>query len=124
MKGLRFLPLALCLVAGAAHAAPEVRGKMVRVIDGDTIKIEVSVRVACLNTPEIRGDDYMHGIAARERAQELLGEDVIIRPVPSQDRYWRLLAHVETTTGEDLAKVLRREGHGVAYRNDEQEWCQ
>lgn len=22
-----------------------------------------------------------------------------------------------------VATVLRREGHGVAYRNDEQEWC-
>ncbi len=89
--------------------APVLSGIVTRIIDGDTIRVEVRgfetpVRLLGIDTPETRrpgGAVQCFGPAASERIGRLLPEGRRVRLVtdPSQDtrdRYGRLLAYVYT----------------------------
>ena len=60
----------------------EYRARIVRVIDGDTVEAEVDLgfhissrmmlRLFGINTPEIKGDSRLHGLAARDYLIQLI----------------------------------------------------
>jgi len=68
----------------------EYRAKVIKVYDGDTITVELDlgfkikkeekIRLAGINTPEVRGEERESGLISRDRLRELImDKDIIIR---------------------------------------------
>ena len=107
------------------------KAKVLRVYDGDTItvdadlcfniKMKASVRVAGIDTPEIRTrnkEEKKLGYAARDRMKELCGKVVWLESLGGGklDKYGRVLANLYTYKDiKDIAATLIEEGHGVTY---------
>ena len=112
----------------------EYRVKVVKVVDGDTVDVDIDlgfgvwlhderVRIMGIDTPESRTSDKVEkvfGLAAKKRLKELLGEDVILKTQVNKDgedmkgKFGRILG--DFVTGEEMVTdVLIREGHCVAY---------
>ncbi|CCQ75411.1 thermonuclease family protein [Magnetospira sp. QH-2] len=120
------------LCAYSAQAAPDIPGpaqvhaQVIRVIDGDTFEAmaylgmdvyrQITIRVAGINTPELRSRCEDNDARARERAlarqardlsQEMLQDRVVtlIRPRTGTWR-GRMVAEVVLEDGRYLAEVL------------------
>ncbi len=139
------LPLALLVMVGAAapvRASEPLPGPVpatvVQVIDGDTItvrariwlgqEVETNVRVAGIDTPELRGAcDSERALAARARDMliRLIGEEPVALRDIEYDRYGgRVVARVETAAG-DVATPLIDAGLAQPYggRGSRPDWC-
>jgi micrococcal nuclease len=111
---LLFLPL---LMAGAATAGP-IEGTVVRVVDGDTIYVQLADRVEKIryigvNTPEIhhpiKGEEPGGREAADVNRRIAGGQRVRLElDVRTRDRYGRLLAYVwvgDTMLNAELVRL-------------------
>lgn len=101
--------------------------KCLRVIDGDTfaaeidlgfrLKVNAPVRLAGINTPELR--PLQPGAEdARDALAELLysgGGEFLLRSV-ELDKYGRVLGRVILADGRDVAQTLINRGHGVPMK--------
>ena len=136
------ITLALAL---AAHAAAEqrVRARVMRVIDGDTFKVEAtvwpgivarsSVRVRGVDAPEIRrakcGEpEYRRALAARDFVWSVIGgKDVWLVNVDHDTYPGRVVAAVRLPGGRDLATLLLSAGHAWPWPYDgkkkRKKWC-
>ena len=99
-----------------------------RVIDGDTIDVDIDlgfnvvlskqrVRLHGIDTPESRTRDLAEkklGLAAKERLKELCGEKLQLLSL-GKGKYGRILGIPHTENGEDICKMLIKEGHAVEY---------
>lgn len=113
-----FLPL---LALGVEH------GKVVKVVDGDTIKVRIAggvekVRLIGVDTPETvdpRREVQYFGEEASEFTKKVaLGEEVWLEPDPqcsNRDKYRRLLRYVYLEDGTLLNAEIIRKGYGFAY---------
>jgi micrococcal nuclease len=108
------------LVCAAAMSAdlPVLRGKVVDVIDGDSVAVQldsgsIEVRLHAADAPE---HDQPGGRAAARALRKRLprGSDVVLEPV-EQDRYDRLVAVIERD-GESVNAWMVEQGHAWAYR--------
>lgn len=110
---------------------------VLRVVDGDTIavrasiwlgqEVETMVRVAGVDTPELRGKCQREKDLARQARQfveTLVGEKVRLHDI-THDKYgFRVLARVEAPQGSDLAAALISEGLGRPYGGKQRDgWC-
>jgi micrococcal nuclease len=116
----------------------EYRVKIVRIIDGDTVDVDIDlgfgiwihkerVRIMGIDTPESRTRDLVEklfGLAAKARLEELLGEHSILRTQIAKDgtdmkgKFGRILGDfvVEYNGVERLVtEVMMEEGHCVPY---------
>lgn len=110
----------------------EYRAKILRVVDGDTLDVEISLgfdiykrerlRLNRINTPEVRGADSARGKQASSRVAALapVGSTVMIRTIKdSQEKYGRYLAEVfieqKSAPLMNLNDALVAEGLAVAY---------
>jgi len=113
------------------------RAKLDRVIDGDTIDVNIDlgfdisvkkrVRFTGINTPESRTRDLEEkklGLAAKERVKSILAEnDSFIIESKEIGKYGRVLGEVfintvdsiETEEEVSLNELLKTEGHAVEY---------
>ena len=98
-----------------------------RAADGDTLTLEGHrIRLVGIDTPEMTqickrdGADWRCGVAARSRLAELLRAGPVTCRTQGTDKYDRLLARCETSTG-DLGERMVREGLAVAYGGYEDE---
>jgi micrococcal nuclease len=99
--------------------AQTITGTIISVGDGDTIRVRtadktLTVRLSCIDSPEIQQQPY--GQAASNRLKQLLpvGQAVTLS-VTDTDRYGRSVAKVYTgSTSVNLALV--QEGQAVVYR--------
>lgn len=99
-----------------------------QVIDGDTLDVLLdlgfsvyvyhTLRVAGIDTPEIRSRDAeekTRGFAAKERTRALVdGNPILVRSRPDPQTFGRYVADVsyqDEGTWKDLAETLKREGH-------------
>ena len=115
-------------VAASLEGAP-LRGRVTRVVDGDTLKVRVrnhteSVRLIGVDAPETMrpGTPVECGgrAATREMRRLAEGRRVVLITDPTQDRrdrYDRLLAYAEVA-GKDVGEALLRAGWGEAYVYD------
>jgi endonuclease YncB( thermonuclease family) len=112
------------------------RFKVVNIVDGDTLDIDVAdgeyehtrVRLLGLDTPETaggRGEEMYYAREATEFVEGLaLGEEVTVildEKSPARDRYGRLLAHLELADGRSVNEELVGEGFAYAdlrFAND------
>lgn len=138
---LAFLSLfvGLPLMAGSAdRVRGPVEAEVLRVVDGDTIAVrahvwpghlvEVSVRVAGIDTPEAKGkcqSERELAIKARETVAEALASGRALLRDVTYDKYGgRALARVETEEGRDLADLLIAARLARSYGGKaKQGWC-
>src|SRR5215212_1898499 len=108
------------------HAVDELPAKVVKVTDGDTVHVRDqegahTVRVLGIDTPETvkpRTPVQCYGPEASAQTKKLLpvGAQVMLRfEGPTEDRYGRLLAFVETPEGDDLSEQLAYGGFARVY---------
>ena len=117
----------------------EYKCKVLKVIDGDTVDVDIElgfgvvlsderVRIMGIDTPESRTSDKVEdlfGEAAKARVKELLSGDVILKTEVNKNgedmkgKFGRVLGDfiVERYEGKEemLTDVLIEEGHAVAY---------
>ena len=87
--------------------------------DGDTCTSSEGekIRLACIDTPEIRGKRAKpnEAIAAKNFLNEMIkGEKVSIRRV-TEDKYGRTVGEL-SFNGENLQQLLVKEGHAEIYK--------
>jgi len=109
---------------------PDIEGKCIRVIDGDTIDVRVGnwltgkiyrVRLIGIDAPETnhprKGTEPFGHKAARELRKALEGRKVYLELDSEQvDRYGRLLAYVYRSDGMDPQATLIRKGLARAVK--------
>ena len=142
--GLLAVLAMVALAAGAGEprridgVAGPVSAVVLRVIDGDTIAIrariwigqsvETKVRIAGVDTPELRGGCALEielAIAARDLVVSVLGDQPATLRDVRYDKYGgRVLARVENNDGEDIAALLIAAGLGRPYDGGKRRpWC-
>jgi endonuclease YncB( thermonuclease family) len=112
----RAIALAAALF-GTPAAAIDLLGKVVGVLDGDTLTVlverrAVKVRLAEIDTPE-KGQPY--GSAARQALSDLVFGKVATVHGQTRDRYGRTVGRVYVD-GRDVNAELVRAGHAWVYR--------
>jgi endonuclease YncB( thermonuclease family) len=117
---LRWLPLLLVLAAllPGAGSAQALKGEVLSIGDGDTIRVRqggraITVRLACIDAPEMAQHPY--GQQARSYLQQRLpiGREVTL-DVKTTDHYGRSVAEVFSDININLAMV--EDGLAFAYR--------
>jgi len=117
---LRWLPLLLVLAAllPGVGSAQALKGEVLSIGDGDTIRVRqggraITVRLACIDAPETAQRPY--GQQARSYLQQRLpvGREVSL-DVKTTDRFGRSVAEVISDINMNLAMV--EDGQAFAYR--------
>lgn len=113
----------------------EYRCKVIRVIDGDTVDVDIDlgfqvwirgerVRIMGIDTPESRTSDKtekVFGLASKARLKELLHGEVILKTEVSKagedmkGKFGRILGDFILEDGRKATEVLIEEGHAVLY---------
>ena len=113
----------------------EYRCKIIRVIDGDTVDVDIDlgfqvwirgerVRIMGIDTPESRTSDKTEkvvGLASKARLKELLHGEVILKTEVSKagedmkGKFGRILGDFILEDGRKATEVLIEEGHAVLY---------
>ena len=103
----------------AFWSLPASGSTIISVGDGDTIRIrdgseKLTVRLACIDAPEISQDPY--GERSRDFLKKMLplGTKVTLR-IQTIDRYGRSVAEVFTKRG-NINESIIEQGHGFVYR--------
>lgn len=135
LRALRAVLLAVAVAATSAGCGPSASsaqdapgaGVVVRVTDGDTIRVAIAgreeqVRLIGVDTPETHGRGGLRecfGAEATARTSALLppGTPVrLVRDAELRDRYDRLLAYVYRADDDLFVNLtLAREGYAAAY---------
>lgn len=95
--------------------------RVLRVVDGDTIHVELdgqdeTIRFYGIDTTEVGQPCYQEG---KERTRELVGSEVRLLPdARNRDRYGRLLRYVYTPKGLSVDAEMVDEGLAHAWRSD------
>ena len=112
----------------------EYRAKVKRVIDGDTVDVDVDlgfgiwqnnerVRIMGIDTPESRTRNKIEkkfGLAAKERLKSLLGKTTVLQTtinkkgVDMKGKFGRVLGDF-LLKNKKISEILCNEGHAVAY---------
>ena len=98
-----------------------MRASLSRVIDGDTIDVDIGgrierVRLILVDTPEVHGTVECYGSEASAYVKSLVPGGAIMTlesDVSDRDRYGRLLRYVYLSDGRMLNEVLVRDGYAT-----------
>ena len=118
----------------------EYRTKLLRVVDGDTVDVDIElgfgvvlsderVRIMGIDTPESRTSDKVEklfGLAAKKRLKELLGKQPVLKTQIAKDgedmkgKFGRVLGDfsvydAKTDSWRPATEVMIDEGHCVPY---------
>lgn len=133
------LALVTLLMLAPARAAERIEGPIAaeveRVIDGDTVRVAariwvghtVSVRLAGVDAPEIFRPRCAAERDAARRAKSFVetmlgGEEVTLHDVVPDKYGGRVVARIETASGDDLGEALLCEGL-AAEDGAADPWC-
>jgi micrococcal nuclease len=117
-------------VLGDQTASASVSAQVIRVVDGDTVRVlingeEKTLRLIGLNTPETvdpRREVQCYGKEASNKAKELLTDQTVyLESDDSQgetDKYQRLLRYIWLTDGRNFNKLMITEGYAYEYTYD------
>jgi micrococcal nuclease len=115
-----------------------VTARIQEVVDGDTVsakvhvwigaEIETSIRFAGIDAPEMKskcGKERALAEAARKEVEKLLRNNLVELSDIRLEKYaGRVLAHVKTTDGIDIGKVMVEKGLARPYFGKKrQPWC-
>jgi len=137
--------IALCLFLNMSVAQAEefkYQGKVIKVIDGDTIEVEIagwpapynpiSVRIYGIDTPESKhgiakcDKELKLGVISKAWAKKNLPVDTLVTIVwaGKKEKYGRLLGNVILPSGKDFAKEQIKVGNARAYFGEKKsDWC-
>ena len=104
------------------------KAKLVRVIDGDTIDVDIDlgfdvwlkkqrIRLAGIDAPESRTRNKAEkvlGLAAKARLVELCSVEMQVESL-GKGKYGRILGIPKTSEGASMCQILIDEGHAVEY---------
>ena len=115
----------------------EYRCKVIKVIDGDTVDVDIDlgfdiiikgerVRIMGIDTPESRTRDRVEkkfGLASKARLKELIGgrsgpilkTQINRKGEDMRGKFGRILGDFVTDDGRLVTDILVEEGHAVAY---------
>ena len=113
----------------------EYRAKILRVVDGDTVDVDIDlgfgivlanerVRIMGIDTPESRTSDKtekVFGLAAKARLKDLLGKESILKTQVSKKgedmkgKFGRILGDFVASDGRMVTAIMAEEGHCVPY---------
>ena len=115
----------------------EYRCKVIKVIDGDTVDVDIDlgfdiiikgerVRIMGIDTPESRTRDIVEkkfGLASKARLKELIGgrsgpilkTQINRKGEDMRGKFGRILGDFVTDDGRLVTDILVEEGHAVAY---------
>jgi len=111
--------LAIALAVASNALADTVTGRVVSVLDGDTIDVldsgnnKTRIRFANIDCPELKGQPW--GRNAREAAADILAGKAVTVEVTTQDRYGRSIGLVNVD-GIQANRELVRAGHCWVYQ--------
>ena len=113
----RVLVILLCLASPSLATADTLRGRVVRVLDGDTVEALVGrtphrVRLAGIDAPE---KSQPFGATAKQRMAALSGGQTVTVDWTSRDRNGRLVGKL-IRDGQDLGLVMVNSGLAWWYR--------
>ena len=112
----------------------EYRAKLVKVVDGDTVDVDIDlgfgvwlknerVRIMGIDTPESRTRDKVEkifGLAAKDRLKQLIEKDTILKTFAAKDgedmkgKFGRILG--DFIVGDKMVtEIMIEEGHAVKY---------
>ncbi len=113
----------------------EYKGTVNKVIDGDTVDVDIDlgfgivltderVRIMGIDTPESRTRnkiEKLFGLAAKQRLKELLSKQCILKTEINKDgedmkgKFGRVLGDFISDNGRLVTDIMIEEGHAVAY---------
>jgi micrococcal nuclease len=103
VKALIVLSTLLCLITGQAYAA-SFTGKLVKVLDGDTVEVmhegkAERIRLAQIDCPE---KNQPFGQAAKRYVLDIAAQKIVTVQVDTVDRYGRTVGEVFLPDGSNL----------------------
>jgi micrococcal nuclease len=137
MRKLIFVASLVLTLAAGCNVWPQIQSKddnyykVTKVVDGDTISIQIGdsvekIRIVGINTPETvdpRKSVECFGKEASAKAREvLLNQEVSLESDFTQndkDRYGRLLRYVYLRDGSDFGKLMISQGYAYEYTYDQ-----
>ncbi|EES8740118.1 thermonuclease family protein [Escherichia coli] len=123
MKLTKYVFFFVTIFSGSLCAA-EIQGKVIRVLDGDTIEIktlpakivvyEVPIRVRLINidAPEKK---QPFGRWSTSQLKTLVAGKQVTVSYSHKDRYGRIIGHVFTTNGTDASRFMVQSGAAWVY---------
>ncbi|EPC4825034.1 thermonuclease family protein [Salmonella enterica] len=113
-----FILTSTALVSGSLYAA-EIRGKVIHVIDGDTIdvlqdKIPVRIRLANIDAPEKK---QAYGRWSANQLKGLVAAQPVTVTYTQTDRYGRIIGRVFTTNGTETSRFMVQSGAAWVYEH-------
>lgn len=141
MNPKNLLLCALLIAISGAEAAVQSTNKwpicgrakrITCIVDGDTFWMDrVKYRLQGVDTPETGNGaqcarEQEMADAATFELQRLMESNRLFFERHHNDRYGRVIVTVRTQSGDDIAELLVRSGHGRPYyggRRDPYEWC-
>ncbi|EIO3791025.1 thermonuclease family protein [Escherichia coli] len=94
-----------------------LQGKVIRVLDGDTIEVlqdkkSVRIRLANIDAPEKK---QAFGRWSANQLKALLAAQPVTVTYTQTDRYGRIIGHVFTTNGTDASRFMVQSGAAWVY---------
>ncbi|EHF0280778.1 thermonuclease family protein [Salmonella enterica] len=111
-----FILTSAALVSGSLYAA-EIRGKVIRVLDGDTIDVlqdknPVRIRLANIDAPEKK---QAYGRWSANQLNGLVAAHPVTVTYTQTDRYGRIIGRVFTTNGTEASRFMVQSGAAWVY---------
>ncbi len=111
---------ALYILSPSLYAnAADIRGKVIRVLDGDTIKIlqnkkPVRIRLANIDAPEKK---QAYGRWSTDQLKSLIAGQSVRVTYSHNDRYGRIIGRVFTTGGSEANRFMVQSGAAWVYEH-------
>lgn len=111
--------LIFVLLFSSSLLAAETTGKVIRVLDGDTIEIlqdkkPVRVRLANIDAPEKK---QAFGSWSTNQLKNLVAGQIVKVTYTQKDRYGRVIGRVYTANGTESNRLMVQSGAAWVYEN-------
>ena len=118
LRIISILFLFLALTNSASCLAATLTGKVIRVLDGDTMEVLVNkepirVRLAEIDCPEKK---QPFGNAAKKYVLQNSAHKIVTVKAKTKDRYGRTIGEVILPNGDSLNRLLIRDGYAWHYK--------
>lgn len=110
------VPLLVILFSGSLYAA-EIQGKVIRILDGDTIDVlqdkkPVRIRLANIDAPEKK---QAFGRWSTNQLKGLVAAQPVTVTYTQTDRYGRIIGRVFTANGTEASRFMVQSGAAWVY---------
>ena len=113
----KIFTLTFCFFLSESLVAAEIQGKVIRVLDGDTIEVlqekkPVRVRLLNIDAPEKK---QAYGSWSTNQLKDLIAGQPVTVTYTQKDRYGRVLGRVVTTNGTEANRYMVQSGAAWVY---------